>query len=92
MAHGYLLHRFLSPLSSTREDDYGGSLERKNEISSFHCSRLLKRTIPDDYSTFCAHFCCRVVLIGGWQMSDSIQFARQLKQLGVDVIDCSSGW
>ena len=89
MAHGYLLHSFLSPLSNTREDDYGGSLEKRMKYP-LSVIQAIKGVIPDDFPLF-----VRISAVdgfeGGWQMSDSIQLANQLKRLGVDVIDCSSG-
>jgi 2,4-dienoyl-CoA reductase-like NADH-dependent reductase (Old Yellow Enzyme family) len=88
-AHGYLLHEFLSPLSNHRTDDYGGSLENRMRL-------LLQVT-----KTARAGWPARLPLLvrisasdwaeGGWDLPQSIELSRRLKELGVDLIDCSSG-
>ena len=88
-AHGYLLHQFLSPLSNTRTDDYGGSLENR--------SRLLREIIAAVRETWPAPMPLWVRLSGsdwaegGWDIDECVELARMLRDLGVDVIDCSSG-
>lgn len=88
-AHGYLLHEFLSPLSNHRTDDYGGSLENR--------ARLLLRVTRAVRSEWPARLPLLVRISatdwaeGGWDLPQSIQLARRLKELGVDLIDCSSG-
>jgi 2,4-dienoyl-CoA reductase-like NADH-dependent reductase (Old Yellow Enzyme family) len=86
-AHGYLLHTFLSPLSNTRGDEYGGSLE--------HRMRFPLELVGEIRKTWNKPLFVRISSIddveGGWSIEDSIQFSIQLKKLGVDVIDCSSG-
>ena len=88
-AHGYLLHEFLSPLSNKRDDDYGGSFE--NRI------RLLLETASDVRSVWpekyplAVRISCTDWEEGGWDLPQSIELAKQLKKLGVDLIDCSSG-
>lgn len=88
-AHGYLLHQFLSPLSNRREDRYGGSFE--NRI------RLLKEVVeavraiwPERLPLF-ARLSATDWTEGGWNLEQSIELARVLKGLGVDLVDCSSG-
>lgn len=88
-AHGYLLQEFLSPLSNHRTDEYGGSFE--NRI------RLLQQVI-DGVKSICPAENPLFVRIsstewtnGGWTIEDSIKLAYILKDLGVDLIDCSSG-
>ena len=88
-AHGYLLHEFLSPLSNRRSDAYGGSFENR--------TRMLRETVaavrevwPEEAPLF-ARISCTDWVAGGWDIQQSIELARQLKQLGVDLIDCSSG-
>jgi 2,4-dienoyl-CoA reductase-like NADH-dependent reductase (Old Yellow Enzyme family) len=86
-AHGYLLHSFLSPISNTRTDEYGGSLENRMRFPLEVISAARKAW---DKPLF-----VRVSSIddveGGWSIEDSVAFARQLKKIGVDVVDCSSG-
>ncbi len=88
-AHGYLLHSFLSPLSNTRSDDYGGSLENRMRFP-LEVVREVRKAWPADKPLF-----VRVSSIddveGGWDIEDTIKLAKQLKLLGVDVVDCSSG-
>jgi 2,4-dienoyl-CoA reductase-like NADH-dependent reductase (Old Yellow Enzyme family) len=88
-AHGYLLHQFLSPLSNTRTDEYGGSLENR--------ARLLREVVAAVRETWPAPMPLWVRLSatdwsqGGWDIDECVQLARVLRGDGVDVIDCSSG-
>ena len=88
-AHGYLLHTFLSPISNTRNDEYGGSLENRMRFP-LEAVRAVRETWPQDKPLF-----VRVSSIddvdGGWSLDDTLAFARELKKAGVDVVDCSSG-
>jgi len=88
-AHGYLLHSFLSPVSNTRGDDYGGRLENRMRFP-LEVARTVREAWPASKPVF-----VRISSIddveGGWSLDDSVVFSRQLKQVGVDVIDCSSG-
>jgi 2,4-dienoyl-CoA reductase-like NADH-dependent reductase (Old Yellow Enzyme family) len=88
-AHGYLLHTFLSPLSNARSDDYGGSLENRMRFP-LEVVREVRKAWPADKPLF-----VRVSSIddveGGWGIEDTIRLAKELKLLGVDVVDCSSG-
>lgn len=88
-AHGYLLHEFLSPLSNHRTDEYGGSFE--NRIR-FVCEIVqdVRSVWPDEYPLF-VRVSASDWTEGGWTIDDSVQLSVQLKQLGVDLIDCSSG-
>src|SRR5437762_8023770 len=88
-AHGYLIHEFLSPLSNKREDDYGGSFENR--------TRLCREIIAAVRSAWAKELplLLRISVTdwidGGWDIEQSIKLAGQLKQVGVDLIDCSSG-
>ncbi|HEX5354004.1 MAG TPA: NADH:flavin oxidoreductase/NADH oxidase [Rhodanobacteraceae bacterium] len=88
-AHGYLLHQFLSPLSNTRADAYGRSLENR--------ARLLREVIAAVREAWPAPMPLWVRLSatdwaeGGWDIDECVQLARWLRADGVDVIDCSSG-
>ena len=89
MAHGYLLHSFLSPLSNFRIDAYGGSLEGRMKFP-LEVAGAVRAAVPAGTPVF-----VRIASIdgieGGWEMDDSVAFATELKRLGIDVIDCSSG-
>lgn len=88
-AHGYLIHQFLSPLSNTRTDDYGGSFDNRirlclevvDEVRDVWPERLpvFVRISSTDWTP------------GGWDIEDSIALAKRLRERGVDLIDCSSG-
>jgi 2,4-dienoyl-CoA reductase-like NADH-dependent reductase (Old Yellow Enzyme family) len=88
-AHGYLLHSFLSPLSNTRGDHYGGSREGRARLL-LEISQDLRTLWPKDKPMF-VRLSCVDDLDGGWTLEDSIWLACQLRAIGVDVIDCSSG-
>jgi 2,4-dienoyl-CoA reductase-like NADH-dependent reductase (Old Yellow Enzyme family) len=89
MAHGYLLHEFLSPLSNTRTDDYGGSLENRMRFP-LRVAERVRNTWPDDLPLF-VRISASDWAEGGWELRDSIEFAKRLRDIGVDLIDCSSG-
>ena len=88
-AHGYLLHSFLSPLVNPRTDEYGGSLDNRMRYP-LEVVAAVRAAWPSHKPLF-----IRVSSIddveGGWTIEDSVVYARELKRLGVDVIDCSSG-
>ena len=87
--HGYLIHQFLSPLSNTRTDAYGGSLEGRMRFA-LEVAETVRKAWPDNKPLF-----FRISSIDGtggqWSIDDSIALSRELKQRGIDVIDCSSG-
>ena len=89
MAHGYLLHSFLSPLSNHRSDNYGGDIEGRMRFP-LEVAKAVRSVIPDDLPLF-----SRISAIdgikGGWSMDDSIVFCRAMADCGIDVVDCSSG-
>jgi 2,4-dienoyl-CoA reductase-like NADH-dependent reductase (Old Yellow Enzyme family) len=88
-AHGYLIHEFLSPLSNQRQDAYGGSFENR--------TRLLREIVAAVRSTWTERAALFVRISatdwidGGWDIQQSIELARGLRAIGVDLIDCSSG-
>jgi 2,4-dienoyl-CoA reductase-like NADH-dependent reductase (Old Yellow Enzyme family) len=88
-AHGYLLHQFLSPLSNTRTDEYGGVFENRIRVT-LKVARAVREVWPQRLPLF-----VRVSATdwkeGGWDLAQTIELARQLKPLGVDLIDTSSG-
>src|SRR5690606_24472445 len=88
-AHGYLLNEFLSPLSNRRNDAYGGSFENRIRMV-LEVVDGVRRTVPGDLPVF-VRISATEWVDGGWDISDSIRLAQQLKAHGVDLIDCSSG-
>jgi len=89
MAHGYLLHEFLSPLSNVRTDEYGGSLENRMRFP-LRVAERVRQTWPDHLPLF-VRISASDWAEGGWDLPQSIEFAKRLRDLGVDLIDCSSG-
>ena len=88
-AHGYLIHEFLSPLSNKRTDEYGGSFENRTRFLR-EVTAAIRGVWPDDLPLF-TRISATDWTEGGWDIEQSIELARQLKPLGVDFIDCSSG-
>jgi 2,4-dienoyl-CoA reductase-like NADH-dependent reductase (Old Yellow Enzyme family) len=88
-AHGYLLHEFLSPLSNRRTDRYGGSLENRMRIV-LEAASALREIVPQELPLF-VRISATDWVEGGWDLSQSVELAKALKPLGVDLIDCSSG-
>ena len=88
-AHGYLLASFLSPVSNTRNDEYGGDRAGRMRLP-LEIAEAVRAEMPDSMPLF-----TRVSSVDGtvegWNMDDTVVFARELKARGVDVIDCSSG-
>jgi len=88
-AHGYLLHEFLSPLSNVRDDRYGGSFENRTRIVR-EVVDAVRAVWPERLPLF-VRISATDWTEGGWTIEDSIALARELKDRGVDLIDCSSG-
>jgi 2,4-dienoyl-CoA reductase-like NADH-dependent reductase (Old Yellow Enzyme family) len=88
-AHGYLLHQFLSPLSNHRGDHYGGSLENRMRLV-LQVVAAVRAIIPEDLPLF-VRISATDWVPGGWDIEQSVVLARRLRELGVDVIDISSG-
>lgn len=88
-AHGYLLHEFLSPISNTRTDRYGGSLENRMRFA-IEAATAVRGVMPDTLPLF-VRVSASDWTDGGWDVRQSIELARALKQCGVDLIDTSSG-
>jgi 2,4-dienoyl-CoA reductase-like NADH-dependent reductase (Old Yellow Enzyme family) len=89
MAHGYLLHEFLSPLSNRRKDDFGGSLESRERFP-LEVAESVREVWPEALPLF-VRISCTDWVEGGWDLTQSIDFSRRLKDLGVDLMDCSGG-
>ena len=89
MAHGYLIHQFLSPFSNTRTDAYGGTPENRMRLA-LEVAAGVRAAIPDDIVLFARVFVTDWAE-GGWDLEQTVTLARKLKNAGVDLIDCSSG-
>jgi 2,4-dienoyl-CoA reductase-like NADH-dependent reductase (Old Yellow Enzyme family) len=89
-AHGYLLHEFLSPLSNHRSDRYGGSLENRMRLV-LEVAAAVRQVWPDELPVFVRISMTDWAEPEGWTVEDSVVLGRELKSLGVDVIDCSAG-
>lgn len=88
-AHGYLIHSFLSPLANKREDRWGGDFEGRIRFL-LTVTAAVRAAWPAGLPLF-VRLSCVDDQPGGWALEESIELARQLKAIGVDVIDCSSG-
>jgi 2,4-dienoyl-CoA reductase-like NADH-dependent reductase (Old Yellow Enzyme family) len=88
-AHGYLNHQFLSPLSNRRNDRWGGDFEGRIRIVT-EISGAVRAALPDDVA-----LAIRVShtdwVEGGWTTEETVELARRVKALGVDLVDVSSG-
>jgi 2,4-dienoyl-CoA reductase-like NADH-dependent reductase (Old Yellow Enzyme family) len=89
MAHGYLLHQFLSPLSNRRTDDYGGPLENRMRLP-LEVACAVREAFPVERPVL-ARISATDWVEGGWDLEQSIVLARELREAGVDLVDCSSG-
>jgi 2,4-dienoyl-CoA reductase-like NADH-dependent reductase (Old Yellow Enzyme family) len=87
-AHGYLAHQFLSPLSNRRQDQYGGSLENRMRFT-LETVEAVRAVWPENLPLF-VRISATDWVPGGWDIADSVELARRLKPLGVDLVDCSS--
>jgi 2,4-dienoyl-CoA reductase-like NADH-dependent reductase (Old Yellow Enzyme family) len=87
--HGYLVASFLSPHSNQRTDEFGGDRTGRMALA-LRIATAVRAAWPVSKPLF-----CRISAvdgsIGGWNVDDSVALAHELKQVGVDVIDCSSG-
>jgi 2,4-dienoyl-CoA reductase-like NADH-dependent reductase (Old Yellow Enzyme family) len=88
-AHGYLLHEFLSPLSNRRTDGYGGSLENRMRLP-LRVAGAVRQLVPADLPVF-VRISATDWVAGGWDVEQSVALACRLRELGIDLIDVSSG-
>src|SRR5712692_8849203 len=88
-AHGYLIHEFLSPLVNTRTDEYGGSYDNRVRLC-LEVVDAIRGVWPERLPVF-----VRISAIdwkdGGWDIEQSVELSRRLRDRGVDLVDCSSG-
>jgi len=88
-AHGFLLHQFYSPIANKRDDKYGGSFDARIRLSIEVVEEI--RTVWPESKPLFFRLSATDWLEEGWQVEDSIKFSKRLKEVGVDLIDCSSG-
>jgi 2,4-dienoyl-CoA reductase-like NADH-dependent reductase (Old Yellow Enzyme family) len=88
-AHGYLLHEFLSPLSNRRTDAYGGSLENRMRLT-LRVAGAIRKKVPGKLPVF-VRISATDWADGGWDADQSVVLACRLRELGIDLIDVSSG-
>lgn len=88
-AHGYLLHQFLSPLSNHREDEWGGSFENRIRLTREVVSAA--RSVMPEGLPLLVRISATDWVEGGWDIQQSVELSRLLKNEGVDLIDVSSG-
>src|SRR5882672_10425270 len=88
-AHGYLIHEFLSPLTNTRTDRYGGSFENRIRLC-LEIVDAVREVWPERLPVW-----LRISAIdwapGGWDIEASVELAKRVRERGIDLIDCSSG-
>ena len=88
-AHGYLLHQFLSPLSNRRTDRWGGGYENRTRLVR-EVLVVLREVWPERYPLW-LRISATDWAEGGWEIEQSIELARSVRELGVDLVDVSSG-
>jgi NADPH2 dehydrogenase len=88
-AHGYLLHQFLSPIANQRSDAYGGSLENRMRFP-LEVFDAVRAAFPHDKPVG-VRVSSTDWVAGGWDLAQTIAFAKALKARGADWIDASSG-
>jgi 2,4-dienoyl-CoA reductase-like NADH-dependent reductase (Old Yellow Enzyme family) len=92
-AHGYLLHEFLSPLSNHRTDEYGGSFENRTRFP-LEVIRAVRAAWPQHLPVFVrisATDWAPETLGASWDLPQSVDLAKLIKQEGIDLIDVSTG-
>jgi 2,4-dienoyl-CoA reductase-like NADH-dependent reductase (Old Yellow Enzyme family) len=87
-AHGYLLHEFLSPLTNTRTDNYGGALENRLRFP-LEVYEAVRSAVPE--MTVGIRISASDWMQGGWDLEQSVALAQELKKRGCDFIHVSSG-
>lgn len=89
MAHGYLLHEFLSPLANRRTDGYGGPFENRVRFP-LEVVDVLREVLPERLPLL-VRVSATDWVDGGWSVDETVAFAGLLAEHGVDLVDCSSG-
>jgi 2,4-dienoyl-CoA reductase-like NADH-dependent reductase (Old Yellow Enzyme family) len=89
LAHGYLLHEFLSPLANQRKDEHGGSLENRMRFP-LSIAQAVRDVWPAGLPVF-VRISATDWVDGGWDLAQSVELSKRLKGMGIDLIDCSGG-
>jgi 2,4-dienoyl-CoA reductase-like NADH-dependent reductase (Old Yellow Enzyme family) len=89
-AHGYLIHQFLSPVANHRRDRWGGSFDHRVRLT-LEIVRAVRRVWPDELPLLVRLSATDWLGERGWDLGDSVELARRLRDAGVDLVDCSSG-
>lgn len=88
-AHGYLFHQFLSPLTNQRTDQYGGNLQGRMRFL-LEVAQRVRSVIPEGTPLF-VRISATDWVKGGWEIDQAVILCAELKKVGVDLIDVSSG-
>ncbi len=88
-AHGFLLHQFYSPIANQRIDAYGGSFENRTRLL-VEVAKVVRDNWPDD-KVLSFRLSATDWMEDGWELQDTVKLSALLKDVGVDMIDCSSG-
>jgi 2,4-dienoyl-CoA reductase-like NADH-dependent reductase (Old Yellow Enzyme family)/thioredoxin reductase len=88
MAHGYLLCQFLSPFSNQRDDEYGGSPEKRLKMP-LEVLKAVRKTVGPDFPIVC-RLSADEYVDGGLKLDDSIPIARALEKNGADALHISA--
>lgn len=88
-AHGYLLHQFFSPITNKRTDSYGGSLENRIRLT-LEIFKVVRNAFPANKPVI-VRISATDWIEGGWDIESSIVLSRELKALGCDMINVSTG-
>ena len=87
--HGFLIHQFLSPIANKRTDQWGGTPANRNRFA-VEVAKAIRQFWPEDLPLL-FRLSATDWLDGGIEVEDTVMTAQQLKDAGVDMIDCSSG-
>jgi 2,4-dienoyl-CoA reductase-like NADH-dependent reductase (Old Yellow Enzyme family) len=88
-AHGYLFHEFLSPLSNLRDDEYGGSLDNRARLL-LRAVDAVRARIGEEVPMFVRISASDYTSLG-WDIDESVELSKMLREAGVDLVDVSSG-
>ena len=88
-AHGYLFHQFYSPLANNRTDEYGGEFANRTRFL-VETVEAVRKAIPTGTPLF-VRISATDWVDDGWNLIDSVELCAQLKALGVDLVDVSTG-
>lgn len=89
MAHGYLLHQFLSPIANHRDDEYGGSLENRMRFP-IEVFEAVRAAFPADRPVW-ARISATDWVQGGWDIEGTVALSKALKARGCAAIHVSTG-